>query len=430
MAKRGHTAVSTERPVVRGPRCVHHNGRGGRWPRNERWRGPSLPPKPESCGTTRAGSGSGCAIQGKEWRSLAIVPASRGLATLEVAQALVDVGWQHRGLPIGLADLRNVTLPYIDSVIDEVRSHVFGGERVLIALRSIFENPATVPIAQAADRALLCIGLGATQDSWSRGVDRANWSSALSREHHRARQGRRRFGRWRVRASLLILVTALGCAQKKMPADDAAKSPTVDLGEAPMSVAAAPTAAGSTVIAALPDDPDPSAPWTIEVADGSTLRIENHGTRVATFKYLFWGANYSWADPVVSHLKSVDGVTTFNVAVSALGLSIAGRIERSGPGELSVQYDITSSKKLDGVVGGGMEWSLNLGALTPGKPSDPMLLPDRRGFRWDVAGSDGISVSFDPPLPSAYFEQNQKSVVRCFLVGTRSSRAPGRSPCG
>jgi len=102
------------------------------------------------------------AIQSKEWRSLAIVPASRGLATLEVAQALVDVGWQHRGLPIGLADLRNVTLPYIDSVIDEVRAHVFSGERVLIALRSIFENPATVPIAQAADRALLCIGLGVT----------------------------------------------------------------------------------------------------------------------------------------------------------------------------------------------------------------------------------------------------------------------------
>jgi hypothetical protein len=103
------------------------------------------------------------AIQGKEWRSLAIIPGNGGMSTLEVAQALVDVGWQHRGLPIGLADLRNVTLPYIDSVIDEVRAHVHGGERVLIALRSIFENPATVPIAQAADSALLCISLGNTK---------------------------------------------------------------------------------------------------------------------------------------------------------------------------------------------------------------------------------------------------------------------------
>jgi hypothetical protein len=103
------------------------------------------------------------AIQGKEWRSLAVVPGGQGISTLEVAQALVDIGWQHRGLPIGLADLRNVTLPYIDSVIDEVRAHVFSGERVLIALRSVFDNPATVPIAQAADRAVLCIGLGVTR---------------------------------------------------------------------------------------------------------------------------------------------------------------------------------------------------------------------------------------------------------------------------
>jgi len=105
------------------------------------------------------------AIQSKDWRSLAIVPGSQGLSTLGVAQALVDVGWQHRGLPIGLADLRNVTLPYIDSVIDEVRGHIYSGERVLIALRSPFENPATVPIAQSADGALLCVRLGQTKIS-------------------------------------------------------------------------------------------------------------------------------------------------------------------------------------------------------------------------------------------------------------------------
>ena len=47
-----------------------------------------------------------------------------------------------------------------------------------------------------------------------------------------------------MRASLIILATALGCAQKKMPVDDAAKSPTVDLRQAPATVAAAPTAVG------------------------------------------------------------------------------------------------------------------------------------------------------------------------------------------
>jgi hypothetical protein len=103
------------------------------------------------------------AIQGKEWRSLAILPANRGFSTLEIARALVDVGWQHRGLPIGLADLRNVTLPYVDTVIDEVRAHVYRGERVLIALRSVFENPAAIAVGQSADAAVLCVSLGDTK---------------------------------------------------------------------------------------------------------------------------------------------------------------------------------------------------------------------------------------------------------------------------
>jgi hypothetical protein len=120
------------------------------------------------------------AIQAKEWRSLAVVPAGHGFGTLDVAQALVDIGWQHRGLPIGLADLRNVTLPYIDSVIDEVRAHVFAGERVLIALRSVFENPATVPIAQSADRALLCIELGTTRIARAKeSIDQIGYSRFL-----------------------------------------------------------------------------------------------------------------------------------------------------------------------------------------------------------------------------------------------------------
>jgi hypothetical protein len=207
----------------------------------------------------------------------------------------------------------------------------------------------------------------------------------------------------------------LGCT-KREAAPDAVKSPAADE-PAPVS-AAAPSASASTIVAALPDDPDPSAPWTIEVSDGGTLRVEHRGTRIATFKYVFWGKSYAWADPVVSNVKTVNGVTTFDLAVQALGLAMAAKVERTGQGELSIEYTITSLRKLGDIVGGGMEWGLNLAAPVAAKASEPTLLPDQRGFRWEVASPDGLSVSFDPPLPSAYFEQNQKSTVRCFLVGT------------
>lgn len=63
---------------------------------------------------------------------------------------------------MSIADLRRVPLGHVDSVTAEIRSHVDRGERVLIALGSIIDNPSAVLLAQIADCALLCVGLGAT----------------------------------------------------------------------------------------------------------------------------------------------------------------------------------------------------------------------------------------------------------------------------
>jgi len=100
------------------------------------------------------------ATQNQKWRSLALVPADSATGIIDLAHALLDVGWQHRGTPMVVADLRKVTLAYADAVVEEVQRHVDGGELVLIALPPVHENPATIPIAQAADCALLCVGLG------------------------------------------------------------------------------------------------------------------------------------------------------------------------------------------------------------------------------------------------------------------------------
>jgi hypothetical protein len=100
------------------------------------------------------------ATQAWKWRSLALVPADAATSIIDLAHALLDVGWQHRGIPMVVADLRKVTLAYVDSVVDEMRRHIEAGELVIIALPPVHENPATIPIAQAADCALLCVGLG------------------------------------------------------------------------------------------------------------------------------------------------------------------------------------------------------------------------------------------------------------------------------
>jgi hypothetical protein len=207
---------------------------------------------------------------------------------------------------------------------------------------------------------------------------------------------------------LALGVAVSGCARHRPPSPDVAAPPTD-----PAEIFSASLGAGSD------DDSAASAPWTVEVGDGATLRVNYRGSQIMSFHYLFWGSSFSWANPVVKNVRSADGVTNFDLDVDALGLKIAGKIGPSGPGELVVEYDMKADRPLEDIVGGGLEFNLSLDAAVPGKGNRPMLLADNRGFTWDAAGSDPITVTFEPSLPSTFFERDQRNVIRCFLVGRR-----------
>lgn len=133
------------------------------------------------------------ATQRRKWRSLAIVGASKKVDTLIVAETLAKIAWWYRGEPSCVFDLRDLSLRLVEYQLNEVRGQVEGGALVVIALRSIFENPTTVPIAHGADAVVLCLGLGNTlvSDAESTlaevGRDRVIGSIVL-----RASKGRRR----------------------------------------------------------------------------------------------------------------------------------------------------------------------------------------------------------------------------------------------
>lgn len=103
------------------------------------------------------------ATQGRKWRSLAVVAASEGLPTIEVASMLAKLAWWYRGLPSSVADFRDLSLRLVDYQLGDVAAQL---ERdpvtIVIALRSIFENPTVLPVASAVDAAVLCVQLGHT----------------------------------------------------------------------------------------------------------------------------------------------------------------------------------------------------------------------------------------------------------------------------
>jgi hypothetical protein len=102
------------------------------------------------------------AVERRQWRSLAVLGASRSVETIAIAELLAQLAWRYRGQPSTVCDLRDLTMRLVDYEIREMKSQVELGTRMVVALRSIFENPTATPIAREADAVLLLIAVGRT----------------------------------------------------------------------------------------------------------------------------------------------------------------------------------------------------------------------------------------------------------------------------
>jgi hypothetical protein len=102
------------------------------------------------------------ATQKRDWRSLAVVAGSAGIPTLGVADMLAKIAWWYRGQPTCVVDLRDLSMRLVEHQLSEVAAQTTHGERVIIALRSVHENPTVIPVAGLVDAVILCVQLGAT----------------------------------------------------------------------------------------------------------------------------------------------------------------------------------------------------------------------------------------------------------------------------
>lgn len=101
-------------------------------------------------------------VERREWRSLAVLSASKGLETVQVAELIAQLAWRYRGQPSSVCDLRDLSIRLIDYEIQEMRTQIESGARLVVALRSIFENPTATAVSRQTDAVLLCIALGET----------------------------------------------------------------------------------------------------------------------------------------------------------------------------------------------------------------------------------------------------------------------------
>ena len=95
----------------------------------------------------------------KEWSSLAVLPSHPGGSAEPIAKALARVASLQKDSSIKLINAAGTDLAGASRLIIEMTSHVAQGGLAIVVLDSVISNPAGIPVALAADSALLCVEL-------------------------------------------------------------------------------------------------------------------------------------------------------------------------------------------------------------------------------------------------------------------------------
>jgi len=108
-------------------------------------------------------------LQRREWSTLVAIPADRDTSVMDFGKPLYDVGRLALGENLRLVDARDVKLTRTAALILEMTAglspHAPGapsGERLLVLIESVLSHPSGVPVALAADAALLCVEMERT----------------------------------------------------------------------------------------------------------------------------------------------------------------------------------------------------------------------------------------------------------------------------
>ncbi|WP_223640498.1 hypothetical protein [Corallococcus sp. EGB] len=102
------------------------------------------------------------ALDRRGWSYLVVVPAHPGAPALDAGQALMEAGSPYPEPPLRLVDATGIEPAGAPRMVLEVRRRVEQGERVIVVIDSLISHPASIPLAMAADTALLVVTLGET----------------------------------------------------------------------------------------------------------------------------------------------------------------------------------------------------------------------------------------------------------------------------
>jgi Cellulase (glycosyl hydrolase family 5) len=166
---------------------------------------------------------------------------------------------------------------------------------------------------------------------------------------------------------------------------------------------------------------DEPPPMQLEMKPDGTFTLYYHQVSLVSTGFYFWEDNWKWAEPSSTLFEAEKGELGFVLQVPKLGTQARGKIENPSPNVLV--YDLTLKKSFSrsGVIGGGLEFALDLKSpLFEGRPApEPTLLADNSGWEWVLKNGQRMKVTFSPSIAKVYFERNNRGRIRTFLLSDK-----------
>jgi hypothetical protein len=100
--------------------------------------------------------------------SLVVVPAQPGTSALSVAQKLLEIGRHYPGAGVKLFDAAGASFSDGTRIAAEMAAHIASGRLAVANVDPILEGNGGIPVALAADKAVLVVWLGKTELSVAR----------------------------------------------------------------------------------------------------------------------------------------------------------------------------------------------------------------------------------------------------------------------
>ena len=177
--------------------------------------------------------------------------------------------------------------------------------------------------------------------------------------------------------------------------------------------------------------------WTVDLNKDATATLRYDGTRVMSFKYIAWGANWKFATVKAAMTKPQNEIYPFSGECGPLNASWKGSLFWK---DTSLAYDWTfvCNNAVDGAIGGALAYDLHIdpAVFNAEKVENPTISDDQKGWTWTPVPGQTLAVSFENLPGKVAFEKGKPNNIRAWIIpgkqepGTRAVKMTITLPAG